>query len=91
MNPPACQSKAGLCRSRVVLPMACLVLSVVSACANGCDAKNALWVMGKPYGEELAEKARLNAGAAIVRRMGKGSADSAVFIDGRLNLVVEKK
>ncbi|WP_051949064.1 I78 family peptidase inhibitor [Methylosinus sp. PW1] len=73
-----------------VLVAACFVPGL-SRAAEGCNAKNALFVVGKPFGGDLADEARRRAGAKIVRRMDRGMAYTMEFRTDRLDLAVDKK
>ncbi|WP_084768277.1 I78 family peptidase inhibitor [Methylosinus sp. sav-2] len=71
--------------------IACFGPGLFRARAEGCNSKNALFVVGKPYEGSLADEARRRAGAMIVRRMDLGMAYQMEFRADRLDLTVDKK
>ncbi|MFV0280321.1 MAG: I78 family peptidase inhibitor [Rhodoblastus sp.] len=61
-------------------------LCLAGAPAMACEAGRASFVLGKTYSSELAEEARVAAGAASVRRMIAGRPYTMEFFGMRLNL-----
>ncbi|MCB1534776.1 MAG: hypothetical protein KDJ44_08635 [Rhodoblastus sp.] len=68
-----------------------VLVAIVLLCASGvmasaCDADKAGFAIDKPYYAGLAERARVAAGASIVRQMIRGRAYTMEFRGDRLNL-----
>ncbi|MFT4096650.1 MAG: I78 family peptidase inhibitor [Rhodoblastus sp.] len=61
-------------------------LCALGGAASACDADKAGFAVGAPFSPELAERARVAAGAAKLRRMIKGYAYTMEFMGERLNL-----
>ena len=69
---------------------AIVVLCASGATASACSAGKARFALGKPYSDELAERARIAAGAVTARRMMRGRAYTMEFRADRLNLHTDK-
>jgi hypothetical protein len=74
-----------------LLVSACFVPGLSRAQAEGCNAESARFVVGKPFGNNLAEEARRRAGATIVQRMDRGMAYTMEFRTDRLDLAVDNR
>lgn len=61
-------------------------LCAFGGAASACDAGKAGFTIGAQFSAELAERARIAAGAAKLRRMIKGYAYTMEFMGERLNL-----
>ena len=56
----------------------------------GCKEEKARFVVGEPYSDELAERARQASGANVVRKTVPGGADTMELRADRLNLDVDR-
>ncbi len=56
-----------------------------------CVAANAAWAIGSPANDELLEKARLAARAAVARFVVRGQPITTEYLGTRLNLEVDER
>lgn len=87
-------SKPGACAlsQRICWPvLVAVVLAVPAQASTACDPDPCRGMIGKPFSAELAEEARLIAGAKSVRPSGPGIPTSADVRGDRLNVLVDEK
>ena len=70
-------------------PLALLSSSAAWSQPTHCTAERARYVVGHPYTRELAEDARISAGAVTVRKLELEQAHTTEFRQYRLNLFVD--
>ena len=58
---------------------------------TGCAAPDAEWAIGSPASDELLEKARLAAKAAVARFIVRGQPITTEYLGTRLNLEVDER
>lgn len=83
----ACALSQRICWSLLVT----LLLAVPAQAGTACDPDPCRGMIGKPFSAELAEEARLIAGAKSVRPSGPGIPTSADVRGDRLNVLLDEK
>ncbi|WP_271595942.1 hypothetical protein [Bradyrhizobium sp. CCBAU 25360] len=88
-----CESKVGACAlsQRIGSLLVALLLAVPAQAGTACDPDPCRGMIGKPFSAELAEEARLIAGAKSVRPSGPGIPTSADVRGDRLNVLLDEK
>ena len=68
-----------------------LLLGGSGAWADGCQAKPAQALLGKPYTEALRAKAQAASRASLVQALRRGDATTAEFRSDRLDIIIDPK